>query len=81
MRKRVGTEPVEPANPYWRSRAVTLADRTDLASSSFPDQARRSLNGSEISVSDQNRPGGGAVRTDDPQREAGKGVLPRLDAS
>jgi hypothetical protein len=26
MRKRVGTEPVEPANHYWRSRAVTLAD-------------------------------------------------------
>lgn len=26
MRKRVGSEPVEPANPDWRSRAVTLAD-------------------------------------------------------
>jgi catechol 2,3-dioxygenase-like lactoylglutathione lyase family enzyme len=26
MRKRVGTEPVEPANPYWRSRAVTVDD-------------------------------------------------------
>jgi catechol 2,3-dioxygenase-like lactoylglutathione lyase family enzyme len=23
---RVGAEPVEPANPYWRTRAVTLAD-------------------------------------------------------
>lgn len=24
--KRVGAEPVEAANPYWRSRALTLAD-------------------------------------------------------
>jgi catechol 2,3-dioxygenase-like lactoylglutathione lyase family enzyme len=24
--RRVGAEPVEPANPYWRTRAVTLAD-------------------------------------------------------
>jgi catechol 2,3-dioxygenase-like lactoylglutathione lyase family enzyme len=24
--KRVGAEPVEPANPYWRANGVTLAD-------------------------------------------------------
>jgi catechol 2,3-dioxygenase-like lactoylglutathione lyase family enzyme len=24
--RRVGTEPVEPANPYWETHAVTLAD-------------------------------------------------------
>jgi catechol 2,3-dioxygenase-like lactoylglutathione lyase family enzyme len=26
MARRVGTEPVEAANPYWRTNAVTLAD-------------------------------------------------------
>jgi catechol 2,3-dioxygenase-like lactoylglutathione lyase family enzyme len=26
IRRRVGTEPVESANPYWRTHAVTLAD-------------------------------------------------------
>ena len=26
MCKHVSVKPVEPANPYWRSRAVTLAD-------------------------------------------------------
>jgi catechol 2,3-dioxygenase-like lactoylglutathione lyase family enzyme len=39
-RKRVGAEPVEAANPYWRTHAVTLADpdgfRVVLVPASWP---------------------------------------------
>lgn len=44
VRDRVGAEPVEPANPYWRKNGVTLADpdgfQVVLVPSSAPGSAR-----------------------------------------
>ena len=41
-RERVGAQPIEPANPYWREHGVTLADpdgfRVVLVPRSWPDR-------------------------------------------
>ena len=41
--ERVGAEPVEPANPYWREHGVTLADPDGFLVVLVPDTWPRSL--------------------------------------